>query len=38
VTIDLRDILAEIVERRLGNPNLATIFPGYVPVPRGITT
>lgn len=38
VTIDLRDILAEIVERRLGNPNLGTIFPGYVPVSRGITT
>jgi uncharacterized protein (DUF1501 family) len=37
VTIDYRDILAEIVRRRLGNPNLDQIFPGYVPVERGIT-
>jgi uncharacterized protein (DUF1501 family) len=38
VTIDHRDLLAEIVKYRLGNPNLTTIFPGYVPVERGITT
>ncbi|MFN8579722.1 MAG: DUF1501 domain-containing protein [Gemmatimonadaceae bacterium] len=38
VTIDHRDILAEVVQQRLGNPNISTIFPGYVPVPRGITT
>ena len=37
VTIDYRDILAEVVRRRLGNPNLSVIFPGYVPVERGIT-
>ena len=38
VTIDHRDLLAEIVKRRLGNNNLSAIFPGYVPVERGITT
>lgn len=38
VTIDYRDILAEIVDRRLGNPDLATVFPGYTPTFRGITS
>jgi 5-methylthioadenosine/S-adenosylhomocysteine deaminase len=38
VTIDYRDILGEIVQNRLGNPNLSTIFPGYVPAFRGVTT
>jgi uncharacterized protein (DUF1501 family) len=37
VTIDHRDVLAEIVSRRLGNPNLGVIFPGYVPTVRGVT-
>jgi uncharacterized protein (DUF1501 family) len=37
VTIDHRDILSEIVSRRLGNPNLSVIFPDYVPTNRGIT-
>jgi len=37
VTIDHRDILAEIVTRRLGNPNLGVIFPSYVPTVRGVT-
>lgn len=36
VTIDHRDILSEIVTRRLGNPNLSVIFPDYVPTNRGI--
>lgn len=31
VTIDHRDILAEIVLRRLGNPNLDIVFPGHTP-------
>ena len=35
VTIDYRDILAEIVSRRLGNSNLDHVFPGYVPSFRG---
>ena len=29
VTTDYRRVLAEIVTKRLGNPNLATVFPGY---------
>jgi uncharacterized protein (DUF1501 family) len=37
VTIDHRDILSEIVSRRLGNTNLGVIFPGYVPTVRGVT-
>lgn len=37
VTWDFRDILAEIVQNRLGNPALANVFPGYTPVFRGIT-
>jgi uncharacterized protein (DUF1501 family) len=37
VTIDFRDVLAEIVLRRLGNPNLDIIFPGYTPIFRGVT-
>jgi len=37
VTIDYRDILAEIVQTRLGNANLPAIFPGYTPTFRGVT-
>jgi uncharacterized protein (DUF1501 family) len=37
VTIDYRDILAEIVLNRLGNSNMGLIFPGYTPVMRGVT-
>ena len=37
VTIDYRDVLAEIVQQRLGNANLSAIFPGYVPAFRGVT-
>lgn len=36
VTIDYRDILAEIVQGRLGNPDLATVFPSYTPTFRGV--
>jgi uncharacterized protein (DUF1501 family) len=37
VTLDYRDILAEIVSTRLGNGgNLASIFPGYSPTMRGV--
>lgn len=38
VTYDWRDILGEIVQHRLQNPNLATIFPGFTPTFRGVTT
>ena len=37
VNIDHRDILAEIVQNRLGNTNVGAIFPGYTPVFQGIT-
>ncbi|MEO6529177.1 MAG: DUF1501 domain-containing protein [Gemmatimonadaceae bacterium] len=37
VTIDYRDVLAEIVKNRLGNLNLAEVFPGWVPTMRGVT-
>jgi uncharacterized protein (DUF1501 family) len=37
VTIDHRDILAEIVRNRLGNPNTNIVFPDYTPTMRGVT-
>ena len=37
VTIDYRDILAEIVQKRLGNPALDYVFPGWTPTMRGVT-
>jgi uncharacterized protein (DUF1501 family) len=37
VTIDYRDILAEVVRDRLGNPQLNLVFPDYVPSFRGVT-
>lgn len=37
VTIDYRDILAEIVQNRLGNANLGVIFPSWTPTMRGVT-
>jgi uncharacterized protein (DUF1501 family) len=37
VTIDFRDILAEIVQNRLANLNLPAVFPGYTPTLRGVT-
>ncbi|MBL0171137.1 MAG: DUF1501 domain-containing protein [Gemmatimonadaceae bacterium] len=37
VTMDHRDILAEIVQNRLGNSNLSTVFPDYTPRNRGVT-
>jgi uncharacterized protein (DUF1501 family) len=37
VVVDYRDILAEIVQNRLGNSNLAAVFPSYTPVLRGVT-
>lgn len=36
VTIDHRDILAEIVSKRLGNSNLAAVFPEFTPTIRNI--
>ena len=37
VTLDHRDVLAEIVQNRLQNPNVATVFPGFTPTMRGVT-
>lgn len=37
VTVDYRDVLSEIVERRLGNSNLRYIFPGWQPSFLGVT-
>ncbi|MFN8574633.1 MAG: DUF1501 domain-containing protein [Gemmatimonadaceae bacterium] len=37
VVVDYRDVLAEIVQNRLGNANISSVFPGYAPVFRGVT-
>ena len=37
VTIDYRDILSEIVQNRLGNPNLDFVFPTWKPTMLGVT-
>ncbi|MGH7619258.1 MAG: DUF1501 domain-containing protein [Gemmatimonadaceae bacterium] len=37
VTIDYRDVLSEIVQNRLGNPNLSFVFPTWTPTMLGIT-
>ncbi len=36
LTTDYRDVLAELVETRLGNPGLSEIFPGYAPTRLGL--
>lgn len=36
VTIDYRDVLAEIVQTRLGNTNLGEVFPNFTPTFRGV--
>ncbi|MCU0493900.1 MAG: DUF1501 domain-containing protein [Chloroflexaceae bacterium] len=36
VTTDYRDILGELVQLRLNNPQLAEVFPGYAPTMRGV--
>ena len=36
VTTDYRDILGELVQRRLRNDRLEQVFPGYAPVFRGV--
>jgi uncharacterized protein (DUF1501 family) len=37
VTVDYRDILAEIVQNRLANPNLGFVFPDWTPTMLGVT-
>lgn len=36
VTIDTRDVLAELVEKRLNNANQQVVFPNYTPRFRGV--
>ena len=36
VTTDYRDVLAEVVAQRLGNPKLAEIFPNHTVTPLGL--
>jgi uncharacterized protein (DUF1501 family) len=36
VTTDYRDVLAEVCARRLNNPAVTDIFPGYQPRPIGV--
>lgn len=38
VTIDYRDILAEVVQKRLKNTNLSAVFPGYTPTFRNVVS
>jgi hypothetical protein len=38
VTIDYRDILSEIIDRRLGNQEVSSVFPGYTPTYRGVVS
>jgi uncharacterized protein (DUF1501 family) len=37
VTLDYRDVLAEIVQQRLENSNLAFVFPEWTPTFLGVT-
>ena len=37
VTLDYKDILSEIVQNRLGNPNLGFVFPTWTPTMLGVT-
>ena len=38
VTTDYRDVLAEVCLKRLNNPAVGDIFPGYAATPRGFLT
>lgn len=38
VTTDYRDILSEIVTKRLGNDRLDIVFPGYTPTFKGVVS
>jgi uncharacterized protein (DUF1501 family) len=37
-TTDYRDVLGELVQKRLNNPNLEEVFPGYVPAFREVVS
>ena len=36
LTTDYRDVLSEVLAKRMGNDKLAEVFPGYTPRPIGI--
>jgi hypothetical protein len=36
VTTDYRDVLGELLGKRLNNPNVSEVFPGYAPTFRGV--
>ncbi|GAB96856.1 uncharacterized protein (DUF1501 family) [Kineosphaera limosa] len=36
ITTDYRDVVAEIVTRRLRTPNISAVFPGHTPKPVGV--
>ena len=36
VTTDYRDVFAEVLQNRLGNPSLVSVFPDYTPKPVGV--
>lgn len=36
ITTDYRDVLAEVIQKRLRNPNVAAVFPGFTVTDRGI--
>lgn len=38
ITTDYRDIVAEVLARRMGNTNLAPIFPDYTPTFKGVVS
>jgi uncharacterized protein (DUF1501 family) len=37
VTTDYRDVLAEVVQKRLGNADIGAVFPGLMPKFRGVS-
>jgi uncharacterized protein (DUF1501 family) len=36
ITTDYRDVMAEILSKRLNNPSIAQVFPNYTPKMRGV--
>ena len=36
VTIDYRDVMSELLSKRLGNKNITEIFPNYKPAEHGL--
>jgi uncharacterized protein (DUF1501 family) len=38
VTIDYRDVISEVVKKRMGNNNIGVVLPGYTPNYRGLVS